>query len=84
MAPTWPPEVPRQLQDGPVSFQDASWTPPGPPQELPGRLQDRPQRAQGAPKALQEPPGQLREAPRRLQELKDAFQNTFGKNIENQ
>ena len=61
MAPTWPPELSRRLQDGPGSLQDASYTPPGPPQDLPRRLQDRPQRAQGAPKALQEPPRRLRE-----------------------
>ena len=68
MAPTWPPELPRRLQDGPRTLQDASYTPPGTPQDLPRRLQDRPQRAQGAPKALQEPPRRLREPPRPLQE----------------
>ena len=69
MAPTWLPELSRRLQDDPGSLQDASYTPPGPPQDLPRRLQDRPQRAQGAPKALQEPPRRLREPPRSLQEL---------------
>ena len=68
VASTWPPELPRRLQDGPGSLQDASHTPPGPPQDLPRRLQDRPQRAQGAPKSLQDPLRRLREAARALQE----------------
>ena len=68
MAPTWLPKLPRRLQDDPGSLQDASYTPPGPPQHLPRRLQDRPQRAQDAPKALQEPPRRLSEPPRALQE----------------
>ena len=69
MAPTWLPEPPRRLQDDPGRVQDASCTPPGPPQHLPRRLQDRPQRAEDAPKALQEPARRLSELPRALQQL---------------
>ena len=76
MAPAWHPKLPRQLQD-------ASYTPPGPPQHLPRHLQDRPQRAQDVPglsKSLQDgskrlqdvsksSPEEVFEAPSRLQEL---------------
>ena len=68
-SPTWPPEVPRQLQDGPGSVQDASSTPSGPLQELPRRLQDDPRSAQEASKTRQRPPSLLWELPRRFQEL---------------
>ena len=72
MAPTWPPELPRRLQDGPGSLQDASHTPPGPPQDLPRRLQDRPQRAprrpQNAPRPSKTAQGGCESPPRALQE----------------
>ena len=71
MAPTWPSGLPGRLHGGLGSVQDASYTPPGPPQELPRRLPDSPQSAQEASKTLQRPPRRLWERPRNLQEASE-------------
>ena len=68
MAPTWPPELPRRLQDGPVSLLDASRTAPGPPKTPSGPPPARLRRPQVAPRASKTAQGASKTPPRALQE----------------